>query len=107
LWRNNKYKKFGYLACNCRNKKEERKRISVPQNRYEMLLSKVIKCRVKIKRQEVEREEGKTVCCFKCRKERYQCRECSNRKEREKAAHVAMSQKVWQEEWRKSPEHVL
>jgi len=43
-------KKFGYLACNCRNKKEEEKRTFVPQNRFEVLSSRVIRCGIEIRR---------------------------------------------------------
>jgi len=36
------YKRFGHLAHNCRNKREEGKRTLVPQNRFKVLLSKVM-----------------------------------------------------------------
>jgi len=40
-------RKFGYLVQNCRNsrKEEERERI-IPQNKFEVLLSRVMQCRV-------------------------------------------------------------
>ena len=46
------YRKFGYLAYNCRTKKkEEKKKGEKPQNRYEMLATRVMQCGV---RDEVE-----------------------------------------------------
>jgi len=44
-----KYKKFRYLAHNCRNRREEEKRM-FPQNRFETLSSRVMRCGVEIKR---------------------------------------------------------
>jgi len=44
------YKKFGYLACNYKNNEEEEKRTFVPQNRFEVLLSRVIRCGIEIRR---------------------------------------------------------
>jgi len=43
-------KKFGHLACNCRNKREGEKKTLVPQNRFETLSSRVIRCGVEIRR---------------------------------------------------------
>jgi len=66
-------KKFGYLACNCRNRREGEKKTLIPQNRFEMLLSRVMRCGVEITRQERDRkEEGKAICCFKYKEERHQ-----------------------------------
>jgi len=48
--------------------------MSIPQNRFEVLLSKVMRCGVEIiRRQERDRkEEGKAICCFKyCKEEKY------------------------------------
>ena len=53
-------KKFGHLACNCRNRREGKKRTLVPQNRFEALLSRVIRCRIEIRRQEEDRR-GRVV----------------------------------------------
>jgi len=39
-------KKFGYLACNCKNKKKGEKGTIVPQNKFEMLKSRVMQCGV-------------------------------------------------------------
>jgi len=37
-------KEFGHLARNCRNKRREEKGIVVPQNKFEVLKSRVIQC---------------------------------------------------------------
>jgi len=50
-------KKFGYLACNCRNQREGKKRMLVSQNRFEALSSRVIRYGVEIRRQEEDRRE--------------------------------------------------
>jgi len=55
------YRKFGHLAYNCRNKKEEEKGKPIPQNRFEVIASRVMQCRVgeevKVRKQEIV-EEG-------------------------------------------------
>jgi len=61
------YKKFGHLACNYRNKREGEKRISILQNRFEVLLSRVIRCGVEIRKQKRERKEEEAIQCFKYR----------------------------------------
>jgi len=38
------YKGFGHLARNCRKRKEEEKGVSMPQNKFEILSSKVMQC---------------------------------------------------------------
>jgi len=42
-------KKFGHLARNCRNGKEERKGTVVPQNKFEVLKTRVMQCRAEDK----------------------------------------------------------
>jgi len=54
-------KRFKHLACNCRNKRKEEKGTSVPQNRFEVLSSRVMRCGVEIRRQEVEKKGEKRV----------------------------------------------
>ena len=60
-------RRFGHLACNCRNKNEEEKGKSILQNRFEVIASRVMQCGVKkkveIRKQETV-EEG--VQCFRC-----------------------------------------
>jgi len=86
-------KKFRHFACNCRNNREEEKRMSVLQNRFKALSSRVMKCGVENKKQEVGKEEGKSIHCFKCRKEEHQWKECPKKKE-ERIVWVAAPQKV-------------
>jgi len=62
-------KKFGHLVYNCRNNKEEGKGMSVPQNRFKVLSSRVMRCGVEMRKQKEEKKEGKAVQCFKCRSE--------------------------------------
>ena len=60
-------RKFRHLACNCRNEKEEKKGKPIPQNRFEVIASRVMQCgvrgEVKVRKQETV-EEG--VQCFRC-----------------------------------------
>jgi len=70
------YKKFGHLAYNCRNKKEEGKRTSVPKNRFEILSSRVMRCGVEIRRQERDRKKEEAIQCFKYREEGHQWKKC-------------------------------
>ena len=62
-----------------------------------MLSSRVMRCRVEIREQERDRKEKrKAICCFKCKKERYQQKECLERKKerRERVVQVAVPQKM-------------
>jgi len=51
------YKKFRHLAHNYRNKREGEKRTLVLQNRFETLSSRVMRCRIEIRRQKENRKE--------------------------------------------------
>jgi len=67
------------------------------QNKFEMLSSRVIQCRVEEKK--IRRQKAKKVECFKYGEEGHKCKEYLLWKERqieEKAACVAMPQKVQQ-----------
>jgi len=68
------YKGFGYLAQNCRKKREEEKGVVIPQNNSEILSSRVIQCGI----EERAARSIRTVAvkCFKCGKKGYKCREC-------------------------------
>jgi len=57
-------KEFGHLACNCRNTKEGEKRTTVPQNKFEVLGSRVMQYEVEEKM--IRRHEVVVVECFKC-----------------------------------------
>ena len=91
-------KKFGHLACNCRNKRKEEKGKTVPQNKFEVLASRVMQCgvrrEVEVRCQEVEEE----VRCFRCWGVGHFKWECPNieverQRRKEEAAHVARPQK--------------
>jgi len=62
------YKRFGHLAHNCRNKKEEIKGKPILQNKFEMIVSRMmqygVRKEVKVRRQEIVEEEE--VKCFRC-----------------------------------------
>ena len=98
-WR---YKKFGHLVHNCRNKEGEEKGKVVPQNKFEVLASRVVQCRV---RGEVKVKQQKTevVRCFRCWEEGHFKWECPKLKEEkqkrreEEVAHVIRPQNVQQE----------
>jgi len=66
-----KCKKFGHLACNCRNKRKGEKRTLVSQNRFEALSSRVMKYRVEIRRQEENRRERVVQMVVKGAKEMF------------------------------------
>jgi len=71
-------KKFGHLACNCRNRNQEKKGKSISQNRFEVLASRLMRYgvreEVKMRRQEVVEE----VQCFRCRGIGHYKWECPN-----------------------------
>jgi len=88
-------RKFGQLAQNCRNRKGEEKGTVVPQNKFEILSSRVMQCRVEEKTIRSVRMSG--VKCFRCGTEGHKCRECPLWVKKERAARVAMPQKAQQE----------
>jgi len=55
--------KFRHLACNCRNGKEGEKGIIIPQNKFEVLKTRVMQCGVEGKT--IRRQETIVVECFK------------------------------------------
>jgi len=94
------YRRFGHLACNCKNKNEEKKGKSILQNRFEVIASRVMQYRVKEK-VEIRKQEivEKGVQCFRCRRIEHYKWECPVTKEekerRSKEAACAVSlQKV-------------
>jgi len=79
------YRKFGHLACNCRNKKEKEKGKPIPQNRFKVIVSRVmqygVREEVKVRKQETV-EEG--VQCFRYWRMGHYKWECPNIKEKKK-----------------------
>jgi len=55
------YKRFRHLACNCRNKGEEGKKTLVPQNRFKVLSSRIMRCGIEIGKQEEEKRKEEAV----------------------------------------------
>jgi len=92
-------KGFEHLACNCKNEKEEGKGTVTSQNKFEILRSRVMQC--KVKERTIRRQKVTVVECFKCGEKGHKCRECPlwKKKEREKGrvACVTRSQKVHQQ----------
>jgi len=66
-------KGFRHLAQNCRNRKGGEKGAEMPQNKFEVLKSRVMQCGVEEK---AIRSVRVVVECFKCGKEGHKCREC-------------------------------
>jgi len=95
------YRRFGYLACNCRNMKEAKGKL-VPQNRFEVIASRVMQYGVREEAKVSRQETGeKGVQCFRCWGTEYYKWECPNIKvEKERRSKrvvcVARPQKVQQ-----------
>jgi len=68
-------KGFRHLAQNCRNKKEGEKGAEMPQNKFEILKSRVMQCGVE--ERVVRSTKTVVVKCFKCGEEGHKCRKCS------------------------------
>jgi len=92
-------RRFGDLAYNCRNIKKAKGK-PVPQNRFEVIVSRVMQCGVrekaKVRRQETVEEE---VQCFRCRgigHYKWKCLNIKVEKERrsEEAVRMARLQKA-------------
>ena len=67
-------KRFRHLARNCRNRKGEKKGVEIPQNKFEVLKSRVIQC--EIEERVVRSIKTAVVRCFRCKGEGHKCREC-------------------------------
>jgi len=57
-------KRFGHLAQNYRNKEGKEKRGTTPQNKFEVLSSRVMQCDVKERM--IRKQETVKVECFRC-----------------------------------------
>ena len=67
-------KRFGHLVCNCRNKKEGKKRTIAPQNKFEVLRSRMMQCGVEERM--IRRHEVVVVKCFRCGEKGHKCKKC-------------------------------
>jgi len=65
-------RKFRHLAQNCRSKREGEKGTAIPQNKFEILSSRVMQCGVEGR---IIRSVRVVVECFKCGEEGHKCRE--------------------------------
>ena len=73
-------KGFGHLARNCRNRKEGEKGVVMPQNKFEVLGSRVMQCGIE---ERVVRSMGMVVVkCFGCREEGHKYRTCPKKGKR-------------------------
>jgi len=77
-------------------KEEKRRRQLFSQNKFEVLKSRVMQCRVE--ESMIRRVRVVEVECFKCGEKGHKCRECLLWVKKEKAVHMARPQKAQQEE---------
>ena len=89
-------KGFRHLAQNCKKKKEAEKGVTILQNKFEALKSRVMQC--KVEERMIRRVEVVEVEYFKCGEKGHKCKECSLWMRKEKAVHVERPQKAQQEE---------
>jgi len=68
------YKGFRYLAQNYRKQKEAEKGVIIPQNKFEVLKSRVMQCGVKEKT--IRKVAVVEVECYKCEEKGHKYREC-------------------------------
>jgi len=74
-------KRFRHLARNCRNKMEGEKGATTPQNKFEILSSRVMQCGVE--ERVVRSVRRVAVRCFKCGEEGHKCRVCPQKEKKE------------------------
>ena len=93
------------MACNCRNKKEEAKRKLVSQNKFEVIVSRVIQYRVKekvkVRKQETVEEGVQYFRYWKVGHYKWKCPNIKVEKERRRSGevvYVVSLQKTQQEE---------
>jgi len=120
-------KRFRHLARNYRNRKEGKKGVEIPQNKFEVLRNRVMQCGVE--ERVVRSMKTALVKCFRCGDEGHKCRVCPKKEKRvarpregkvhqkekrrevrrveEEEAACPIKGKVQQEEWKRSPWEVL
>jgi len=77
-------KGFRHLARNCRNRKGGEKEVEIPQNKFEVLKSRVMQCSIEEKM--VRSVRIVVIRCFKYKKEGHKCKECLLRKKEYRVA---------------------
>jgi len=85
-------KGFRHLAQNCRKQKETEKGVTIPQNKFEVLKSRVMQCRVE--KRMIRKVGVVEVECFKCGEKEHKCRECPLWK---RVVHLTKPQKIHQQ----------
>ena len=99
-----KCRKFRHLAHNYRNKKKETKGKLIPQNKFKVIVSRVMQCgvkeEVKVRRQEIVEEE---IQCFRYweveyHKQKYPNIKVEKKRGSEEVVHAVSPQKAQQEE---------
>jgi len=88
-------KGFRHLARNCRNERREKEGTVAPQNKFEVLSSRVMQCG--IEERVVRSVRTVVVKCFRCGEEGHKCRKCPLWVKKERAACVVTPQKAQQE----------
>ena len=88
-------KGFGHLVRNCRKQKETEKGVTMSQNKFEVLKSRVMQCG--IEERAVRSMRTVAVRCFKCREEGHKCRQCPLWVKKKETARVVRPQKAQQE----------
>ena len=94
---------FRHLAQNCRKGKEEEKEIAIPQNKFEILSSRVMQCGVE--ERVVRSMRTVAVRCFKCGEEGHKCRKCPLWERKVKSVTCPEGGKMHQE--KKRPAHPI
>jgi len=73
-------KGFRHLARNCRNGKEGEKGVEIPQNKFEVLRSRVMQ--YSVEERVVRSMRMAVVKCFRCREEGHKCKMCPKKEKR-------------------------
>ena len=109
--------KFRHLAHNCRNKNEKEKRKLISRNKFEVLLSRVTRYRIREEVRIRRNKMVKEVKCFRYQRVEHYKQKCPNikvkkkRKRSEEVVYVVSLQKAQQEKrlayslWRKTQEY--
>ena len=90
-----KYRRFRHQAQHYRKKGEQKGKLT-PQNKFKILASRVMTCRVELRRQETKCKKWR-VECYKCGGERHKYRECPLQERKKRVACAVKLQKVHQQ----------
>ena len=94
-------RKFGHLTHNCRNSVKEEKEKLIPKNKFKVLVSQMMRCRIreeiKVQRQEKEKEKVKYFRYWRVEHYKWECPNIVVEKERrrkEKVVYMVRLQKI-------------